>query len=139
VYALDIAAEGFLTGEQVKNRLLLTRFIEMVGDPDALHDFVVTGSSLRYQASALAVVIRPSDSTEGDAHAWPLGDLANTSAPYPRLADARCVVFESNDLATVLEAARPARGGDPWESAGATYSLEFFPLLPDQHGCDDLD
>ena len=58
--------------------------------------------------------------------------------PYERLVGATCKVFDRGQLAAVLEAARPARDGERWESAGASYNLEFRPLLPDERGCEDL-
>lgn len=130
VYALDFTGATALTNEQVKNRLLLSRFVAMVGDPDALHDFVVDDVR-RYQPEALAVLVRRAETTGGDTHEWPLDDLAD--------ARAGCLVVSGDDLTAVLEAARSARGGDRWESAGATYDLEFRPLLPDQHDCEDLE
>jgi hypothetical protein len=138
VYALDFPGSAALDGEQVKNRLLLSRFIKVVSDADALHEFVERGSERRYTPTALAVIIRPSDTTSGDTHAWPLEDLGATGAPYGRLPDARCKVYDRGQLAAVLEAARSARAGDLWESAGATYALDFVPLLPDQQSCDDV-
>jgi hypothetical protein len=139
VYALEFTGATTLDGEQVKNRLLLSRFIDRIGDPDALHDFVEPGTERRYTPSALAVITRPSATTSGDTHAWPLDDLATAGAPYSRLPDARCKVYDRGQLAAVFEAARMARAGDLWETAGATYAVEFFPLLPDQRGCEDLE
>lgn len=127
VYALDFSAG--VTTEQRDNRERLTRLIQLAGDPDALRDVVVPDSTRRYESTALAVIIRPSDSTEGEARAWPLDDLAGAS----------CKIFDRGQLAAVLEAARTARDGDRWESAGATYNLQFRPLLPDQRSCDDLE
>jgi hypothetical protein len=127
VYALDFSDE--LTAEQRENREQLTKFIELAGDPDALPPVVEPGSTRRYEPVALATLVRPSDSTDGDTHAWPLGDLAG----------ADCGVHTGRDLATVLDAARRAREGDPWLSGNATYQVDFRPLLPDERTCDDLD
>lgn len=137
VYALSFS-DG-VTAEQRDNRGRLTRLIERAGDPDAVRVDVVPGSTRRYEPTALAVIIRPSDSTEGDARAWPLDDLAGIGDPYEQLANATCKVFDRGQLAAVLHAARTARDGDRWESAGATYNLQFRPLLPDQRGCEDLE
>jgi hypothetical protein len=139
VYALDFEAAAPLEAKQIKNRLLLLRFIEMIGDPDALHDFVEPGSERRYTPTALAVIIRPAEPTGDEPRAWPLDDLATAGTAYGRLPDARCKVYDHGQLAAVLDAARPASAGDLWASAGATYTLEFRPLLPDQRGCDDLE
>jgi hypothetical protein len=136
VYALDFT-DG-LTAEQRGRRERLNRFIQLIGDPDALRDFVVTGTR-RYQPTALAVIIRASDTTDTETRPWPLDDLADAGVPYRRLPGARCKVFYRGQLAAALDAARTAREGDLWESAGATYTLQFRPLLPDQRGCDDLE
>jgi hypothetical protein len=126
VYALEVD-EG-LTADQRENRQRLRALIQLAGDADALRAFVVPDSGRRYEPTALAVLIRQSNTTGGEKRAWPLGDLEGM----------RCVVVRGNDLNSVLEAARSAREDDRWESAGATYALEFRPLLPDQSSCDDV-
>jgi hypothetical protein len=137
VYALDFSDE--VTAEQRDNRKRLTRLIQLAGDPDALRGVVIPASTRLYDPTAIGVIIRPAVSTEGEMRAWPLDDLAGVGDPYERLAGASCKVFDRGQLAAVLEAARIARDGDRWESAGATYNLQFRPLLPDQRGCDDLE
>ena len=126
VYAL--AFDDGLSADQRENRERLQRFIRSAGDPAALLPFVVPGSERRYDPAAVATLVRPSDATDGDTHSWPLGDLGGTD----------CAVYADGDLATVLDAARVAREGDAWESAGATYSVVFRPLLPDERACTDL-
>jgi hypothetical protein len=128
---VNVSALNFSDGvsdAQRENREQLVNFIELVGDSGALLPVVVPHSERRYEPAALAVLARPSDSTEGDPRAWPLGDLAGTD----------CTVYTAGDLATVLDAARDAREGDPWISAGGTYELAFRPLLPDERSCNDL-
>jgi len=88
----------------------------------------VPGSMRRYDPVGVAVLLHPSDATDGNTHAWPLGDLAGTD----------CLVLSGSDATTVLDAARTARDGDAWQSAGATYDVVFRPLLPDEHTCDDV-
>ncbi len=66
--------------------------------------------------------------SDGETHAWPLGDLAG----------AECAVHTGADLARALDVARTAHEGDAWESAGATYTVTFRPLLPDERTCADL-
>ena len=88
----------------------------------------MTGSERRYETTSLAVLVRPTDTTDGDVHAWPLGDLGDT----------RCVVLTGADAATAIAAARGTSDGDAWTSAGASYDLDFRPLLPDEHDCGDL-
>jgi hypothetical protein len=126
VYALG-SSDG-LTPDQRENRARLDRFIQLAADPDALLTFVVPASERRYEPEALAVLVRPSDATGGDTHAWPLGDLSGTA----------CAVLTGNDLAAVLDAARTARLGDPWISGNVSYRLAFRPLLPDERTCDDV-
>jgi hypothetical protein len=129
VYALGFKGRvSGVTPEQSENRDRLERFIELTGDAGAFGDDVVAGSEQRYEPSALAVLVRPSDATDGDTHAWPLGDLAGTE----------CLVLGGSDTTTVLDAARTAHEDDVWRSAGATYSVVFRPLLPDEHTCDDV-
>jgi hypothetical protein len=131
---VDVYALGFegrvsgVTPEQSENRRRLEEFIQHASDPGALGDAVVPGSERRYNPTALAAFARPSDSTDGNVHAWSLGDLAGTD----------CAVFMSGELATVLDAARGAREGDAWISGNATYQVDFRPLLPDERSCDDL-
>jgi len=126
VYALNFS-DG-VTAAQRENRKRLTNFIELAGDPDALLPAVVPGSTRRYGPAGVAVLVRPSDATTGDARTWPLGDLAGTD----------CLVLSGNDVTTVLDAARTAHEGDAWQSAGTTYDVVFRPLLPDERTCDDV-
>jgi hypothetical protein len=130
----DAYALGFkgrlsgVTPEQDENRRRLERFIEQAGDVAALRNDVVSRSERRYEPGAIAVLVRLSDATGTDTHAWPLGDLAGTD----------CVVFTGSDLGSVVAAARAAREGEAWTSAGASYDLDFRPLLPDEHSCNDV-
>jgi hypothetical protein len=128
---IDVSALNFsdgVTAAQRENRRRLTNFIELAGDPVVLLPVVVPGSTRRYAPVAVAALVRPSDATSGDTHAWPLGDLAGTD----------CVVLTGGDVTTAVEAARTAREGDAWESAGATFNVVFRPLLPDERTCEDV-
>jgi hypothetical protein len=127
VYALDF--DDGLTADQRANRDRLRKLIQLAGDADAMRTFVVPESTRRYDPTALAVLIRRSDTTDGETRAWPLDDLEGM----------QCAVFRGDDLNRVLDAARAARDGDRWESAGSTYQLEFRPLLPDERSCDDVE
>ena len=129
VYALGFTGRvSGVTPEQRENRKRLERIIERAGDPDAQRPVVVPGSERRYEPALLAVLARPSDTTDADVHAWPLGDLGSTE----------CAIYGGADAAAILAAARTAREGDVWESAGATYTVTFRPLLPDERGCADV-
>lgn len=127
IYALDF--DDGLTAEQRDNRERLRKLIQLAGDADAMRAFVVPDSARRYEPTALAVFIRPSDTTDGETRAWPLGDLQGM----------RCAVFRGDDLRAIFDAARAAREGDRWESAGSTYQLQFRPLLPNERSCDDVE
>ena len=116
-----------MTAEQRENRQRLEQLIQRAGDPDGAPG-VLAGSERRYEPASLAVLVRPSDTTDGDTHAWPLGDLAGTD----------CVVLTGADAATASAAARGTSDGDVWGSAGATYTVTFRPLLPDERTCADL-
>ena len=126
VYALNFS-DG-VTVEQRENRQRLERLIQRAGDPDLQRRDVLAGSERRYEPASLAVLVRPSDMTDGDVRDWPLGDLAGTD----------CVVLTGADAATASAAARGTSDGDAWESAGATYTVTFRPLLPDERTCADV-
>jgi hypothetical protein len=131
---VDVYALGFrgrvsgVTPEQSEQRDRLQQFIELAGDAGALGDDVVAGSERRYEPTALAVRVEPADASDGETHGWPLGDLAG----------AECAVHRGADVARALDVARTAHEGDAWESAGATYTVTFRPLLPDERTCADL-
>ena len=126
VYALNF--NDGVTAAQRENRKRLSDFIELAGDPGALLPVVVPGSTRRYDSAAIAVFVSSSETTDGARHAWPLGALSGKE----------CAVYEGGDAAAVLDAARTAREGDVWQSAGATYNVAFRPLLPDERTCDDV-
>jgi hypothetical protein len=126
VYALSFR-DG-LTAEQRDNRERLERLIQQVGDPDAQRPVVVPNSTRRYETTALAVLVRRSDTTDGETRDWPLDDLAGTE----------CEVFRGSDLTAVLDAAGNARQDAQWLSGNESYQLVFRPLLPDEKGCDDV-
>jgi hypothetical protein len=120
VYALGFKGRvSGVTPEQMENRRKLDEFIELAGEP---------GGTRRYEPSGLAVLVRPSDASQGETRGWPLGVLAGTE----------CVVLEGSDVTTALEAARDAREGDTWVSGGAAYQLTFRSLLPDERSCNDV-
>jgi hypothetical protein len=126
VYALEF--DDGLTAEQRENRRRLLQFIGFAGHPHGVGVHVVPGSTRRYEPAAVAVRIHPSDTTEGDTHAWPLGDLAGTE----------CTVVSGAELPAVLDEVGTAREDVRWQSAGESYQLHFRPLLPDEQTCDDV-
>ena len=126
---LDPKYRTDLSDEQRANRERLRNLVDEVGDSSALHRFVQPGTERRYEPAAVAVFVSPAETTDGASHPWPLPDFAATD----------CAFYERADAATVLAAARSANDGDAWEAAGATYTVAFRPLLPDEHTCADLD
>lgn len=125
---LDPKNRGDLSDEQRANRERLRRLVDEVSDSSALKRFVRPGTERRYEPTAVAVFVSPAGTTEGTTRPWPLRDLATTD----------CAVYDGADAATVLGAARTANDGDVWEAAGATYTVAFRPLLPDERTCADL-
>jgi hypothetical protein len=129
VYALGFRSRvSGVTPEQSEQRDRLQQFIELAGDAEAFGDDVVPQTERRYEPTALAVRVEPADASDGETHAWPLGELAG----------AECAVHTGADVARALDVARAAHDGDVWESAGATYTVTFRPLLPDERTCADL-
>ena len=73
---------------------------------------------------------------ERRAVAWPLATpLADFGHPLSDWPDLRCGTAAGSDLARLLADAQRADQLTPWRSGGATYTLTFRPLLPDESGC----
>ena len=129
VYALGFRGRvSGVTPQQHARRRRLEQLVERAGDAAAFGDGLVRGSERNYEASSLAVLVRPSETTDGDVHPWPLGDLRGTD----------CVALTGADATSAIAAARGTSDCDAWISAGASYDLDFRPLLPDEHSCDDV-
>jgi hypothetical protein len=141
VYALDYQDDTGLSREHRDARRRLRDLVRGI-DADAV--------DRRYRPEAMAVFVRPGDAQD-DADStgarpppavqeWPLGDLAGAGDPYGDSDPlTRCLVVSSADLDTVLAAAEQATAETRWASGGNAYALVFRPLLPDEHGCDDLE
>jgi hypothetical protein len=135
VFALDSDVDDELSGEQRDARARVREFVASLDGDTA---------DAAYTATAVAVLVRPSDADGSDdspppeERAWPLGDLATAGEPLEDSPDIRCLAVTGPDAATVLDAAEDARENTRWTSAGAEYSLVFRPLLPDETTCDDL-
>jgi hypothetical protein len=140
VYALDYQDDTGLSREQRDARRRLRDFVRGI-DADAV--------DRRYRPEAMAVFVRPGDAEDNADEAgsgspatgqeWPLGDLAGAGDPYGDSHPlTRCLVVSGADLDTVLAAAEQATADTRWAAGGNAYALVFRPLLPDEHGCDDL-
>jgi hypothetical protein len=98
----------------------------------------------RYAPEAVAAVVRPWSAPEEDI----AQGLSPEPVPWPgpplpgerlgRLPDLTCVVATGAQAAAVETAAGEANALTPWSSGGATWSVTFRPLLPDESGCADL-
>ncbi len=67
---------------------------------------------------------------------WPLSTpLAGFGKPASGLPATRCGTVSGSDLNRLLPLAHSANQLTPWRSNGATYSLTFRVLLPDEEGC----
>jgi hypothetical protein len=140
VSAYGLGFREGLTGSERDNRKRLEQLVSLASDQSALHSFVVSNSAHRYLPTAVAVLIlatgtNPAAAPAPAVHDWPLGDLAAAGEPTGNGSGTRCLVVTGDDLTRVLAAANPARATDAWRANGATYTLAFRPLLPDERGC----
>ncbi len=98
-------------------------------------------ASGQYHPSGLRVFVSgfqpsPEGPTE-PATAWPLTPALSdfgTPAPGP-IQGTRCGVVGGTDLDALLPLVLKANQLTPWTSGGATYTLAFRPLLPDETSC----
>jgi hypothetical protein len=90
----------------------------------------------RQDLQALVTMLTgPADWLPQAAIAWPLAEpLADFGAPAGA-AGYRCGVVEGEDWSTIHTEAAEADQLTPWVDDGATYSILFRPLLPDEDGC----
>jgi hypothetical protein len=142
VYALD--HEGGtgddLTDEQRAARENLREFVGL-----ATGDTVTGDDALGpYEYDELAVIAEDYSQPNGNEAPrpnvldWPLDqDLATAGERFDF--GGRCQVVSGPDaIGTVVGQAQDATTITKWRSAGRSFSVTFVPLLPDEHGCDDL-
>jgi hypothetical protein len=107
------------------------------------------GSPQSYEPVAVAAVVRPWTPLEDDVDdgidmdlgappvRWPGPPLPGE--PLGPLPDLTCAVAEGEEAAALRTAAGEANVLTPWTTSdGATWSVTFRPLLPDETGCADL-
>jgi hypothetical protein len=95
-----------------------------------------------FTPEAVAAIVRPWSAPEEDI----AQGLAPDPVPWPGPAlpgeelgaGLTCVVATGEQAAAVRAAAGDANALTPWASEGATWSVTFRPLLPDESGCADL-
>jgi hypothetical protein len=74
--------------------------------------------------------------TEAD---WPLDEsLASVGTLIDEGSGRRCAEISGADLVTLNPVIAQANELTLWRSDGATYSVQFHPLLPDEEGCPTL-
>jgi hypothetical protein len=101
---------------------------------DQSHDYAF--EALRLYVSKAAIVENSEFPGEQPPIAWPLGDLATAGEEVDGSPiDARCLVLEGDDLATVLPLLQGANQLSVFESETAFSSLIPRPLYPDESGC----
>jgi hypothetical protein len=143
VYALDEAGRApssQMPADEAEARQALAEFRNKLGD---LGSWLPTGSvsedgAYRFDELRIFVMdpVTPDPGLEQQAVQWPLStSLAAFGQPVTNGPPARCGSVGGDDLKAVLPLAEKANELTPWESAGATYSLVFRPLMPDESGC----
>jgi hypothetical protein len=99
-------------------------------DPRSWPKGEFAGEPRDYEPARFAALARP-DSTGGQAADWPLGRLSGDTDVGGR----RCTVYSGDDVGTAREKAEDARPGALWRAGGATYRIDFRPMLPDERDC----
>jgi hypothetical protein len=101
------------------------------------------GADKQYTPEGLRVFVQPPQpapdpALDQKAATWPLSTpLSRFGKPAPGLpgTGTRCGTVTGSDLDRLLPLARSANQLTPWRSDGATFSLVFRVLLPDEEGC----
>lgn len=137
VYALgvDSAAAGGLTPEQVAARTKLQSLL------DELNTQAQSGNDQPYQASGVAVVVRPwtptNAPTQRPDRTWPGPGLPGQ--PVGGQPGETCVSATGDAARTILDAAADASQSTPWVTPdGSRWAARFRPLLPGESGCADV-
>lgn len=135
-YALGMESAGSsgLTAEQVAARAKLQSLL------DELSTQAQSGDEQPYQASAVAVVVRPwtpaTAQTQPPDRTWPGPALPGQPVGQP---GASCVSASGDAARRLLDAAADASQATPWVTPdGRRWAARFRPLLPGESGCDDV-
>lgn len=141
VYALtEGVGTGGLTDGQRAARGELQALLEALTEVAQPFD----GSPAVHEPDAVAAVVRPWSPPEDDGSGL---DFAGAAQPWPGPPlpgepigpDVWCVVATGDAARAVREAAGNATVLTPWTTPdGATWSVGFRPLLPDESSCADL-
>lgn len=103
-------------------------------NPDDLADRDFTSPPEPYKPARMAVVSSPRQAA-ADTVAWPFQSLAEGTP----VNGGRCAVYTEPLVTQINTLGRTTRPGAAWTHDGATYSVFFRPLLPDEPGCAALD
>ncbi len=97
------------------------------------------GPTTSYRPTTVAVVAEPwiqPDSPAPPEIRWP--GPALPGEPVPNGPMVNCVTVSGPAAADVLTAAANANRLTPWVSGADRWRIDFRPLLPDEHDCQDL-
>jgi hypothetical protein len=122
-------------------RAALERFSAELSDLRGALPAGSVGRDHPYSPEGLRVFVQPPEPAPDPAlHqksvTWPLPTpLARFGKATAGLPGTRCGAVAGSDLDRLLPLARSANPLTPWRSKGATFSLVFRVLLPDEEGC----
>jgi hypothetical protein len=94
-----------------------------------------------YQWDRLQILAAPADPAQQPdpqlvtISEWPLQDLATVGILIDEGGGHRCAVVEGSELDALRPALATANELTLWRSEGATYSIQFHPLLPGDPPC----
>ncbi|MDP9242588.1 MAG: hypothetical protein M3O84_05370 [Actinomycetota bacterium] len=145
VYALGAGggtAPGMSSSERAA-RAALEKFSAELTDLRGSLPQGSVGADKQYTPGGLRVFVQlpqptPDPGLDQKAATWPLSTpLARFGKPAPGIpgTGTRCGTVTGSDLDRLLPLARSANQLTPWRSEGATFSLVFRVLLPDEEGC----
>lgn len=128
--------DGTFTQEQADARHRLLDLADALADLPGTLGAGAVDEKVPYVPEEVAVLAVPwGDRPASGPVAWPgpalPGETVGDHGPS-------CLVVRGDDIAPVLEAAGRATWSTPWTDDGRTWSAWFRPLLPDEHGCEDL-
>jgi hypothetical protein len=141
VYALSEAqpSDPSLSPAQQRRRAELAAFAEQISDlPSALG----MATAQPYEPVAVAILaspfVKPADGLPSQPAAAPWPGPALPGAYLNKGVKQGCVIASGDTLRKMLPVAQKAMQNAAWTSGGATWTVKFRPLLPEETGCADL-
>jgi hypothetical protein len=147
VYALGEAVGASAQGisqDELQARQALSKFQTKLGDLGSWLPQDSMSEEGAYTFDELRIFVldqaaSPEPGLEERPVDWPLAQpLATFGQPVTNGPEARCGSVSGDDLKTLRPLVEKANELTPWKSGGATFSLVFRPLLPDEHRCEGL-